>query len=224
MGNDQDRSGPASGQVAQKMCDFCTTLSIKRGSRLISKNQARITDQRPCDCHTLALAPRELCRSCGEIIGQANSLQGSDCPLFAITLAACRVDLKGHRHVLRRVQKIKQPVLLENKSDAPSDGNPIAVTGPAQLLSEYGTSASLNSPQRADERQQGSLAAARWAGEEYYFTWLYGKFQVGQDASPKHAHTECVRQIASFNCGVHPIRRSQPGLLRSAYATSTGLR
>ena len=193
MRDDQDSRGATSGQIAQEMCDFCTTLSIKRSSRLISKNQARITDQGPRDRHTLALAPREFRRCCGEVIGQADGLQGRDCPLLAITFAAGGMDLKGHRHVLRRVQKIEQPVVLENKSDAPSDGDPVAVTGPAQLLAEDRTSARLDSSHRTDKRQQGGLAASRWAREEYYFTWFYGQLQICEDASPKHALTVCVQ-------------------------------
>jgi hypothetical protein len=196
------------------MCYFCTTLSIKRSSRLIRKNQARIADECPCYRHTLALTPGEFPRSYGDVVCQADGLQARDCPSFALTLAPSRIDLEGHRHVLGRVQEIEQPVFLENKPDPPSDRHSLAVTGPAQLLAEHCTTTRLNGPQRADEGHQRSLAASRRAGEEDYFTRLYGQLQIGQDASPKRTRTECVREITNLNSSAHAIRKSQRDLLR----------
>jgi hypothetical protein len=193
MGDDQDSRGASSGQIAQQMSDFCTTLSIKRSCRLIGKNQTRIADECPCYRHTLALTPREFCRSYGGKVCQADGLQAGHRPSFAIPLAARRIDLKGHRHILGRIQEIEQPVFLEDKSDAPSKLNPVAVAGPAQLLAEYCATPRLNSSQRADKRQQRCLAASRWSGEKNYFPRLDGQLQIGQDAAPKHARTVCVR-------------------------------
>ncbi len=193
MGDDQHCCGASPGQIAQKMSDFCTTLSIQRRCRLIGKNQAGIADECPCYRHTLALTPREFCRSYGGIVSQADGLQAGDRPSLAILLATHRIDLKGHRHVLGRIQEIEQPVFLENKPDASPKRNAVAVTGPAQLLTEYCTTPGLNSSQRADKRQQRCLAAPRWSGEKNYFTGLDGQLQIGQDAAPNYARTVCVR-------------------------------
>jgi hypothetical protein len=193
MGDDQDGRGASSGQIAQKMSHFCTTLSIKRSCRLIGENQARIADECPCYRHTLALTPRQFSWSHGGIVSQADGLQAGGSPSFAIPLATRRIDLKGHRHVLGRIQEIEQPVLLENKPDAPSKRNAVAGTGSAQLLTEYCTTPRLHSSQRADKRQQRCLAASRWSGEKNYFAGLDGQLQIGQDAAPKHACTVCVR-------------------------------
>ena len=162
----QDRHAAAAGKVAQQMHDFLARNAVERRRRLVGQDQAWVAGQGAGHGDTLALATGQLGRQCIGARPQADGVQQGAGAAKPFGFGGGGVQLQRHRHVLPRGQEAEQVVLLEDEADATAQQHALVLGGAQHLLAQHLAVAFLHGPQRADQRQQRGLAAARRAGQQ----------------------------------------------------------
>ncbi|AIB13926.1 hypothetical protein ABAZ39_18485 (plasmid) [Azospirillum argentinense] len=118
MGDDDDRGADVPIEGDQRGHDVLGRLAVEIAGRLIRQQNGGLTDQRPGDRHTLALAARHLVREMVQAVGQTDLFQSGLGTRQRLPPEHSPIQQR-HGDVVERRQAGKQVKRLEDEADFP---------------------------------------------------------------------------------------------------------